>query len=182
MFRNVLVTGFFTTIILFGLTLCCKTQLAFGQEEENSSEQQATIDQLTALAESLDPQVGDISLGNELLTLSVPDDFYFLDAQDAETVLVEIWGNPPGQDVLGMLLPTGYTPLDFDSWAVTIQYTDDGHVSDNDAAGIDYDDMLQEMQTAARDGNEDRIDEGYEPIEIVGWAEPPHYAAASRKL
>jgi uncharacterized membrane-anchored protein len=30
--------------------------------------------------------------------------------------------------------------------------------------------------------NPDRVDAGYSPIELVGWAEPPHYDASARKL
>jgi len=162
--------------------LCLCTQLANAQDYELSPEEQAYLEQMQAIMETLNPQTGQISVGGDLVTLSVPEDFYFLDADDAATVLVDMWGNPPGQDVLGMLFPSDITPLDYDSWAVTIEYSDDGHVSDDDVSEIDYDELLEEMQDDARAANPDRIDEGYEPIEIVGWAEPPHYVASSRKL
>ncbi|MDA0994155.1 MAG: DUF2167 domain-containing protein [Proteobacteria bacterium] len=162
--------------------LCLLTSSAFAQEGELSAEEAAYLEELQAIVDSLNPQTGDITIGGDLVTLSVPKEFYFLDEDDAETVLVDMWGNPPGQEVLGMLFPAGLTPLDHDAWAVTIAYSDDGHVSDDDAADIDYDELLEEMQYEARAANPDRIDEGYEPIEIVGWAEPPHYEASSRKL
>jgi len=162
--------------------LCLGAQWANAQEYELSPEEQAYLEQMQAIMETLNPQTGQISVGGDLVTLSVPEDFYFLDADDAATVLVDMWGNPPGQDVLGMLFPSNITPLDYDSWAVTIEYSDDGHVSDDNVSEIDYDELLEEMQDDARAANPDRIDEGYEPIEIVGWAEPPHYVASSRKL
>jgi uncharacterized membrane-anchored protein len=162
--------------------LCLGAQWANAQEYELSPDEQAYLEQMQAIMETLNPQTGQISVGGDLVTLSVPEDFYFLDADDAATVLVDMWGNPPGQDVLGMLFPSDITPLDYDSWAVTIEYSDDGHVSDDDVSEIDYDELLEEMQDDARAANPDRIDEGYEPIEIVGWAEPPHYVASSRKL
>ena len=155
---------------------------ANAQEYELSAEEQAYLVEMQKIMETLNPQTGDISVGGDLVTLTVPEDFYFLDAGDAETVLVDMWGNPPGQEVLGMLFPATFTPLDYESWAVTIEYTNDGHVSDDDVADIDYGELLEEMQDDARATNPDRIDEGYEPIEIVGWAEPPHYVASSRKL
>lgn len=173
--KSIFVIGFVALVL-------GSTQLVFAQDEEMSAEELAYAQQMQEILDTLDRQTGDLSLGGDLVTLSVPDEFYFLDADDAETVLVDIWGNPPGQDVLGMLFPAGSTPFDYDAWAVTIEYTDDGHVSDEDAADIDYAEMLSEMQDDARAANPDRIDEGYEPIEIVGWAEAPHYVASMRKL
>lgn len=158
---------------------------AIAQEEfafELSPEEQQQMEYYQSVVESLNPQTGEILLGNNLATLKVPDDFYFLDAGDAETVLVELWGNIPDQGVLGMLFPAKYSPMDFDSWAVTIDYTEDGFVSDDDAAEIDYDGLLRDMQKDTRRWNEERTDAGYEAVELLGWAEPPHYDAASKKL
>lgn len=155
---------------------------AIAQEEAMSAEEQAYIDAAQAILETLDEQTGEIELAAAQVTLSVPETFYFLDAEDATTVLVDIWQNPPGQEVLGMLFPAGASPYDYDAWAVTIEFTDDGHVADADAADIDYDELLADLQDEARDANPDRIDQGYEPIEIVGWAETPRYDSSSRKL
>lgn len=156
--------------------------LAQEGEAELTAEEQEEIAAMQAFWESLDRQTGTIVVGDDLATLTVPEDFYFLDAEDAERVLVDIWGNPPGQDTLGMLFPAEYTPFDVESWAVTIDYTEEGHVADEDAGDIDYAELLGEIQGAIRDGNPERVEAGYEPIELVGWAEPPHYDAASRKL
>jgi uncharacterized membrane-anchored protein len=155
---------------------------ANAQEEEMSAEESQYRAEMQAILDNLDPQTGKIQLQDAQVTLTVPDDFYFLGAGDSETVLVDVWGNPPGQDLLGMLFPANASPFDYDAWAVTIAYTDDGHVSDEDAADIDYDQLLEDMQDDARAANPDRVEEGYEPIEIVGWAETPHYVSSSRKL
>lgn len=158
---------------------------AFAQDDsefELTPEMQEEIAFYQSIAESLDPQIGTIVIGDGLATLNVPDDFYFLNAKDSETVLVDLWGNIPDQDVLGMLFPSTYSPLDADAWAVTIDYTEDGFVSDEDAADIDYGDLLRDMQKDTRNWNEDRVDAGYEAVELLGWAEPPHYDAASKKL
>lgn len=151
-------------------------------EFELTAEELQELEYYQSIVDSLDPQTGEIVLGNNLATLMVPEDFYYLDADDAETVLVDLWGNIPDQDVLGMLLPARYSPLDLDSWAVTIDYTEDGYVSDEDAAKIDYAKLLRDMQKDTRDWNEERVDAGYEAVELLGWAEPPHYDAAAKKL
>lgn len=137
-----------------------------------------------AFMQSLDKRTGTIVVGDDLATLTVPESFYYLGPEDAERVLVDVWGNPPGQgqDTLGMLFPAAYTPFDMESWAVTIDYAEEGHVDDSDAAGIDYGDLLGDMREGIRDANPERVKAGYEPIELVGWAEPPHYDTASRKL
>jgi uncharacterized membrane-anchored protein len=158
---------------------------AFAQDDESielSPEEQQQLEHYQTIMASLDPRHGDIVLGDNLATLHVPDDFYFLDPEDSESVLVDLWGNPPGQEVLGMLFPTKYSPMDYEAWAVTVDYMSDGYVSDKDAAKIDYDDLLEEMQSDIHDANSDRVAQGYPAIELLGWAEPPHYDSASKKL
>lgn len=131
---------------------------------------------------SLDYQQGKISLPNGVATLNVPDSFYYLSPEDSERVLVEAWGNPPGEETLGMLFPAGYTPLDDESWGVTIQYEAEGYVSDDDAADIDYAELLEQMQEDTRSSNPARIEAGYQPVELLGWAATPHYNQQSHKL
>jgi uncharacterized membrane-anchored protein len=158
-------------------------QSSFAQDDaEFTPEQQAAFAQMQKLMDALEPRGGEIALGDDLAVLNVPEDFYFLDSDDAATVLVDLWGNPPGQDVLGMLFPAGISPLDGNAWAVTVEYVEDGHVSDSDAAEIDYDDLLKDMQADIRNANDERIDAGYQPIELLGWAEPPHYDSSAKKL
>ena len=147
-----------------------------------TAEQLQAFELMQQQAESLNPQTGEIVLEGGLATLQVPENFYFLDARDAETVLVDLWGNPPGQDVLGMLFPAQHSPLDYESWAVTIDYSEDGFVADDDAADIDYADLLRDMQKDTRDSNDARVEAGYEPVELIGWAEQPYYDAAAKKL
>ncbi len=142
----------------------------------------AQLQQMREFWESLDPKKGDVALPGGLVTLHVPEDYYFLDGADSKRVLVEAWGNPPGQNVLGMLFPEAYTPFDARAWAVTIEYSDEGYVSDEDAADIDYDDMLETMQQDTLDANPGRIEAGYGAVELLGWAEPPHYDSATKKL
>lgn len=155
---------------------------AGAQEAELTPEEQAYLEQLESLAGQLDPKNGDIALGDGLATLHVPEEYYFLNSADAETVLVELWGNPPGQNVMGMIFPARFSPLDSDAWAVTIDYVDEGHVADDDAADIDYGELLESMRQDLQDSNAARVDAGYDPVELLGWAEPPRYDSDLRKL
>ena len=129
-------------------------------------------------------QQGKIMLSNGLAELNVPDNFRFLNAQDARKVVVDVWGNPPevAKGVIGMLVPGGMEPHEKRTWGVVISYEDGGYVKDNDASTIDYAKMLQTMKQATHDNNEARVKEGYPAMELVGWAEPPQYDSANKKL
>lgn len=125
---------------------------------------------------------GKVVVGDNLATFDLPDSFVFLDGADAEKVL-EAWGNPPREDLpLGMLMPAGVSPFEDAAWAVTVQYEESGYVSDEDAERIDYAEMLKDMQGDLRDANPEREKQGFEPIQLIGWAAPPHYDAAEKKL
>src|SRR5438309_747452 len=81
-----------------------------------------------------------------------------------------------------MLLPSGHSVFAREAWAVVITYDEDGYVKDDDAAKIDYVDLLKKMQQGIRDENDERKRAGYPTVELVGWAEPPRYDSASHKL
>ncbi len=115
-----------------------------------------------------------------LVVLDVPEGFYFIDAEDADTVLHTIWGNPPADNVMGMIFPKD--EFFAENWGVEIIYEDIGHVSDKDASEIDYGTLLRDMQRDTRDENKWRRENGYPTVDLVGWAEPPHYEANENKL
>ena len=140
------------------------------------------LQHMVMVAKNLKYQTGEITLSGGLAKLTVPKGFKFLGSDDTEKVLTELWHNPPSNEHLGMLLPADKTPLDEDCWAVTISYDDDGFVKDDDAAKINYADLLKQMQKSAKKENSERIKAGYQPIELVGWAEPPSYDAQTHKL
>src|SRR5262245_59000800 len=97
--------------------------------------------------ESLHPQSGVIQVPGAHATLNLGDNYYFLPAADAKRVLTEGWGNPPDavSGVLGMVFPKGRTSYD-GTWGAVLQYEDTGHVSDQDAADQDYDQVLTDMK------------------------------------
>lgn len=139
--------------------------------------------QIAALLKGLKYQQGEIDLRGGLAKLTVPKEFSFLGPDDAETVLVKLWGNPPmAEKPLGLLIPAGMTPLSSNVWIVTIDYNEDGFVKDDDASKINYDDLLKKMQTGIAENNEERKKAGYPAITLKGWAAPPHYDAATHKL
>jgi len=126
-------------------------------------------------------QTGQVKLRGGLATLELPAEFRYLDPRETDLV-IRAWGNPPNNETLGMIVPAGANVFQAESWAVVITYDEDGFVKDDDAATVNYDDLLGKMQRALRGENDERRRRGYPEIELVGWAEPPRYDSAAHKL
>ena len=167
-----------TILLLVGLLTA-----NFPLRAQEDTNRLARVAQAVRLVKNLKYQQGEIDLRGGLAKLTVPKEFNFLGPDDADTVLVKLWGNPPS-DVkpLGLLIPAGMTPLDTNCWVVTIHYSEDGYVKDGDAGKINYDDLLKQMQKDIAERNQTRQEHGYPAITLVGWAAPPHYDAATHKL
>lgn len=135
-----------------------------------------------AAAMELQYQHGEVELPDGLAVLKLPPELRFLNARQAQFVLESMWGNPPDSDVLGMIFPADVGPEEEAGWGVVISYDGSGHVDDADAASIDYNDLLHTMQEGTQEANAERAAQGYPAVELVGWAEPPHYDANAKKL
>ena len=154
--------------------LCAAPFTAAAQEDEGMSAEQ--------FVQSLHFRNGTIEVPEAKARFNLDGDFRYLDKADARRVLEDMWGNPPDEDVLGMIVPRSPGLTDNDSWAVVVTYADDGYVSDEDASKIDYKNMLADMQKQTREENTPRKEAGYESVDLLGWAVPPRYDAASNKL
>ncbi len=159
-----------------GLALCamfCLGVPAWG--EEPAPEQPA------AEGPTLHYQTGNIALPNKSATLHLGGNYRYLDPAETEKLLVA-WGNQPGNDTQGAVVPNDVDPMQDGGWAVILTYESDGHIDDSDAAKMDYDDMLKDMKSGTEDNNEARKKAGYDAVHLVGWAEKPHYDSAAKKL
>lgn len=135
---------------------------------------------LDSLEASFHYETGDINL-DDIGTLKVPKGFRYLDSKQAQYVIHDLWGNPGGEGTLGMIVPEDM-PITGEAWAFIITYDEMGYVKDDDADDIDYDDMLEELQSGEKEENEAREKAGYEPIHMVGWAAKPYYDADKKVL
>lgn len=134
------------------------------------------------LVHSLHFQAGSIALSDAGAHLQVPPGFRYLGHDDTRRVLEELWGNPPDDDVIGMLVPDDAALDGEHSWAVLVTYNAEGHVSDEDASKIDYAQMLADMKQETVDANAARKEAGFDSVQLVGWAQPPSYDAAGKRL
>ncbi len=156
-------------------------QVSQAETEAISPEQQA-FNEAMSIWQSLTPISGNVTLDKANAFLEVPESFVFFNGSDANKILVDLWGNPASQPPLGLLMPANMTPFDAESWVVTVEYEQDGYVSDEDAKDIDYDDLLKQMQADTEEQSKYRVQQGYEPIELVGWASSPFYDHNAKKL
>lgn len=138
-----------------------------------------------SLEQTYDYKTESVAIGNNIASLQVPVGFKYLGGEESENILTNIWGNPPNEKAdqsLGMLIPAKTSVFADSTFVINITYSEDGYIDDSDAKDIDYDDLLEEMQSDTEAANEFRIENGYGKIELVGWAADPYYDAANKKL
>ena len=154
--------------------LCAAPFTAAAQEDEGMSAEQ--------FVQSLHLRNGTIEVPEAKARFNLYGDFRYLDKADARRVLEDLWGNPPDEDVLGLIVPRSPGLTDEQSWAVVVTWSDDGYVSDEDASKIDYTQLLHDMQEQTREANPEREKAGYGSLQLIGWAVPPRYDAGNNKL
>ena len=132
--------------------------------------------QIDSIEKTFTYEHGTITLKNGIGQIVVPDGFKYLNPAQAERVIVDLWGNPGGENItLGLILPEDQGVLNERGYVFNIQYDEIGYVKDNDADKIDYDELMTEMKKEAVEANKLREEQGYEPIYMVGWAAKPFY-------
>jgi len=135
-----------------------------------------------SVQKAMNYQTGIVPLQGGFAKLNIPDGFKYLNAAQSKYVLTELWGNPPREDVLGMLFPVDGDPFAEKSYAFIISFDSMGYVKDTDADDINYDDMLKDIQKEEVEENKSRIQKGYEPIHMIGWATKPFYDKTNKVL
>jgi uncharacterized membrane-anchored protein len=171
MFKRSLTLALLICLSFFGV------KAAPAQDTTDVEDLLATMQMMDSINSSFKFKTGKIELSNGQISLNIPAGFKFLDAAQSRRVLVDVWGNPPesASDVLGMIFPANSEVLTDSSYAFTVSYEETGYVKDNDAADINYDDMLKQMKEDEVASNEARAKQGYFTIHTVGWAQKPYY-------
>jgi uncharacterized membrane-anchored protein len=162
--------------LLFFTLLFFTTTSHYAQVEDSTEINIATIEK------SMKYETGTIKLSSGNASLYVPKGFKYLNAEQTQYVLSDLWGNPEDTTVLGALVPENKGVLDGDSWLFTITYDGMGFVKDDDAKDVDYDDLLSEIKEDAQNYNEERKKAGFETVEIIGWASTPFYDESKKVL
>lgn len=152
-------------------------------EKQPTPQQMEAFKKIMKTIGELQYQSGEISLVGGKAKIKLSDDFRFLDPANARKVLVDIWNNPPeAGSVTGMIVPKGINFLDENGWAAIIQWKEEGYVKDSDFEGTDFNKMLAQLKEASAEASKERVRRGFPPMELTGWATPPHYDKQTHKL
>lgn len=168
-------------ISIFFLTCFCSFSNAQSVEELFDTARINFV--MDSIENALDYQTGRVQIVGGDAYIDVPKNFKFLDGEQAEYVLTDLWGNPPSQELPeGLLVPIEGGVLNDVTYAIEVTYEDSGFVNDEDAKDIDYDELLESIKEDSELRNEYLKEEGYATFEIIGWAAPPHYDEINKKL
>ncbi len=113
--------------------------------------------------------------------LRLGEGYYALTGSDARWVMETLWQNLPDPELQGLIFQSGTSPLD-DSWASTVYYFENGHISDDEAATMDYDAIIQSLKESDAEQNRQRREAGLPEITTVGLAGTPGYDRTQRAL
>lgn len=108
--------------------------------------------------------------------IDLPKDYLFYPEASAKQIMAKM-GNSTGDTFAGLIAPAG----DAD-WFIIVEYEPSGHISDDDAKNWNADKLLNDVREGTEAENERWRKDGKPELEIVGWAERPHYDAATRRL
>jgi uncharacterized membrane-anchored protein len=109
-----------------------------------------------------------IELGHEVV-MDLPDGFLYLDPPQAKK-LMERNGNLWNDDLLGVVASRQEA-----SWLVTIRYTEDGYVKDDEAEKLDAEEIFNAIKEGTDEANKERTQRGFDPLHVLGWSESPRY-------
>ncbi len=166
--------------------LLLSTSASFARSENSSyaSTEDQTVDEVhideydasrkDSIHAALAFEHGTIVIADGVATLELPETFKFLGAEQSRLVLLELWDNPPSSanGVVGIIFPVKAGVYD-DDFAFIVSYEETGYVSDADT--IDHGAMLARMLVADQTENRERRAQGYDGLQLVGWATPPFY-------
>ncbi|WP_243369883.1 DUF2167 domain-containing protein [Microvirga solisilvae] len=106
----------------------------------------------------------------------LPAEFVFIPQPEAGELL-RSFGNTPGSDMLGMVVPAGD-----ENWIATIRFVKSGFIKDDDAKNWNVDELLESLRQGTEEDNKDRAARGFAEMEVKGWVEKPSYQADTHRL
>jgi uncharacterized membrane-anchored protein len=142
---------------------------AAAAEPAQSAEEQAYYKALESLHWVRGPTTVEVPGKSKLV---VPEDFVFLDRADTSKYLELNQNIASGDEV--MVAPKGLP------WTAYLSFSDEGYVKDDEK--IDAAELLKAMQEGDKQQNEERSRRGWPALHVVGWAVPPAYNSANKRL
>jgi len=109
--------------------------------------------------------------------LKLPAGYLFAGREDTQKIM-ELLENPVSGAELGLLMPDTTEG----HWLAVFEYTDQGHIKDDDKDKIDADEILASIKEGNAESNEERTKRGWATVDVTGWAQPPHYNDQTKHL
>jgi len=146
------------------------------ESELEQSEPAAPYELFNMIKENLAPVEGPGrgSIG-EFGEIEIPEGFFVIGRNETQQ-LMKMFGNLLTQTEQGTLAPK------LMDWFVVFEFEEIGYVKDDEKDSLDPDAMLKQMQSANKEGNKVRKNQGLPTLEMVGWAVPPRYNPDSQNL
>ena len=130
---------------------------------------------------ALEIQSDTLTLVEGVAALALPQNYYALNTADARWVMETLWGNPADSQTLALIFQRGTSPLD-GSWAAAVTSSQDGHISDIEAATLDFNAILSSYRQADAAQNVERAKAGQPSLNTQGWSGTPGYDKPSHSL
>jgi uncharacterized membrane-anchored protein len=115
-----------------------------------------------------------VDAGHDVM-IDLPAGYLFLDAPQAKK-LMEANGGFQNENLLGVIAQPD------SSWIVTVRFTEDGYVKDDEAEKMDADEILKAIREGTDEANQERVQRGFKALHVLGWSEPPRYQRDARHL
>ena len=101
--------------------------------------------------------------------LAIPAGFHFTGQSGAKTWEAAMQ-NTSSPNELGVVIPGRGA-----GWYAYFEFDASGYVKDDEKSSLDADDLLDTLKSGQEQSNKERERRGWQPLQIVGWAEPPHF-------
>jgi uncharacterized membrane-anchored protein len=158
-----------------GLAFALAALLAQAQAEPDAARKAEFKAAVEAVNSSAVPGPSEVKLGDQAL-LKLPAGMAWV-PQPAAGRLMQAMGNSRDPQLLGLV--RGSADAD---WLVLARFEASGYIKDDDAKDWNVDDLFKSLKEGTEEGNKQRREMGFPPLEIVGWVQKPSYDAATHRL
>jgi uncharacterized membrane-anchored protein len=110
-------------------------------------------------------------------SLHLPPNYTFIPQPQAGRIM-RAFGNTADPSLNGLIFPSSGPQ----NWFVAVNFIQSGYIKDDEAKDWKADALLADLREGTEEANKDRSARGFEPIEVVGWAEPPAYDPQTHRL
>jgi len=118
-----------------------------------------------------------VDVGSNLAQIDLGSDYLFANGDDTRAIMNYI-GNPPSEYEVGMVASKDENA----NWFIVFEHYPVGYIRDDDKDSIDAAAILESYRKGTEEGNDERLQQGFSPLTIVGWYEEPYYDEQTHNL